>query len=330
MKKITNPGLSIFILLILALAACKKTDTPEVIKSIDNTPPVANAGKDTTIIFPVNIIVLDGSGSTDKENNITYYAWREISGSLNNNAIQQQNSAKIVVMGLGNRIYQFELTVTDQWSASSKDTIQVSLIVEPPTPGNTKASDDITLHLPYNRTYLHTYFKVNYPDSFSVIINWEKISGPNSLVFPDPTTRSLYLENLAEGVYQFAMTVTYWNQLIEKDTVTVTVLPDNNTYTTEKLLERSVWTNNYPFSSTYSISINDISSIIPAGKPFLVYLKYSANADWEPVAPDPGYFYFYNFSISNNTMTVFFNYGYDPMWSDDSDLESDSIIKIVY
>ena len=60
-----------------------------------NHPPVANAGPDQTITLPTNTIYLDGSGSTDPDNNITSYAWTKISGPLsfniaNANAVQTQ------------------------------------------------------------------------------------------------------------------------------------------------------------------------------------------------------------------------------------------------
>jgi hypothetical protein len=43
-------------------------------------PPIANAGADQIITLPTNAVNLDGSASTDPENNITSYAWTKISG----------------------------------------------------------------------------------------------------------------------------------------------------------------------------------------------------------------------------------------------------------
>jgi hypothetical protein len=56
-------------------------------------PPVANAGADQTIILPTNSVTVDGSASTDPDNNISTYQWTKISGPssfniVNANAVQ--------------------------------------------------------------------------------------------------------------------------------------------------------------------------------------------------------------------------------------------------
>jgi len=104
-----------------------------------------------------------------------------------------------------------------------------------------------TLNLPYNRAYLQTILKVPYPGSFGIIYNWEKISGPNSFNIYSSNSPNTGLGNLVEGVYQIELTVTYGNGFTEKDTTIITVLPDNNIYTAEKLFENVQWTNYYPF-----------------------------------------------------------------------------------
>ena len=92
-----------------------------------NQPPVANAGRDQTITLPNNTVTLDGSGSTDPDNNIIGYAWSKISGPVafkitNANAIQTQ------VVNLEQGIYQFELAVTDADGLISKDTMFVNVV----------------------------------------------------------------------------------------------------------------------------------------------------------------------------------------------------------
>jgi len=98
-----------------------------------NRPPVANAGTDQTIILPTNTVNLDGSSSTDPDNNITSYSWTKISGPAsftisNANAIQAQ------VINLVHGVYQFELRVTDAGTLFSKDTMQVTITSQPPPP----------------------------------------------------------------------------------------------------------------------------------------------------------------------------------------------------
>jgi|GEM_PF-363050 len=89
-----------------------------------NRPPVANAGPDQTITLPVNSTNLNGSNSTDPDNNITTYAWTKISGPsafniTNGNVVQTQ------ITNLVRGVYEFELKVTDTGGLFSKDTMKV-------------------------------------------------------------------------------------------------------------------------------------------------------------------------------------------------------------
>jgi hypothetical protein len=89
-----------------------------------NQPPVANAGPDQIINLPTNTVTLDGSKSSDPDNNIAAYGWTKIAGPasftvVNGNAVQTQ------VTGLAKGVYQFELKVTDAGGLFSKDTVQV-------------------------------------------------------------------------------------------------------------------------------------------------------------------------------------------------------------
>ena len=98
-----------------------------------NRPPVAYAGTDTTIILPANTVNLDGSASTDPDNNITGYAWTKISGPAsfnfaNGNAVQTQ------VTNLVEGVYQFELKVTDASGLFDTDTVKVQVTVMCPQP----------------------------------------------------------------------------------------------------------------------------------------------------------------------------------------------------
>jgi len=114
-----------------------------------NRPPVANAGPDQTITLPTNTVNLDGSSSSDPDNNITTYAWRKIAGPAtftiaNANAVQTQ------VNNLVQGTYQFELKVTDAGGLFAKDTVQIVIKdLSPPPP-------TITCD-PLNRTFINAH-----------------------------------------------------------------------------------------------------------------------------------------------------------------------------
>jgi hypothetical protein len=96
-----------------------------------NHPPITNAGTDQTISLPANTINLDGSASTDPENNITSFLWTKISGPTTYNIVNA-NTVQTQVTNLVEGNYQFELKVTDAGGLFSKDTMQVTVIAPPP------------------------------------------------------------------------------------------------------------------------------------------------------------------------------------------------------
>lgn len=94
-----------------------------------NHPPIAKAGPDQIIILPTNTTNLDGSSSTDPDNNITSYTWTKISGP-SSYIIANSNSAQTQITNLAEGIYLFELKVTDAGGLFSKDTVQISVNAE--------------------------------------------------------------------------------------------------------------------------------------------------------------------------------------------------------
>ena len=96
-----------------------------------NRPPVANAGVDQTITLPTNTIILNGSASTDPDNNINSYLWTKISGPSSFN-ITNPNIVQTQVTNLVEGVYQFELKVADAGGLFSKDTMQVNVNAQPP------------------------------------------------------------------------------------------------------------------------------------------------------------------------------------------------------
>jgi hypothetical protein len=96
-----------------------------------NHPPVANAGPDQTITLPVNTVQINGSGSSDPDNNIASYAWTKISGPASI-TIATPTIIQSSVSDLVSGIYQVELKVTDAGGLFSKDTMQIIVVAAPP------------------------------------------------------------------------------------------------------------------------------------------------------------------------------------------------------
>jgi predicted nucleic acid-binding Zn-ribbon protein len=87
-----------------------------------NHPPVANAGPDLFVYAGAAssaTVVLDGSASTDADNNIVSYTWSGSWGTA---------SGRIANVTLPTGIYQVTLTVTDLFNKSSTDVMQVAVV----------------------------------------------------------------------------------------------------------------------------------------------------------------------------------------------------------
>jgi len=91
-----------------------------------NKPPFAEAGADQSTIVGATAI-LDGSGSTDPDNNIVTYHWRQTGGPMvtlsDYSAVKPQFVANVP---LGSSL-RFELTVTDTGGLSDSDTCVVTV-----------------------------------------------------------------------------------------------------------------------------------------------------------------------------------------------------------
>ena len=75
------PGCLLLIALMTgALFSCKKERSCENCKEY-NKMPVAFAGRDTTIVLPVDSVILDGRNSYDADGSITKYLWTNIAGN---------------------------------------------------------------------------------------------------------------------------------------------------------------------------------------------------------------------------------------------------------
>lgn len=117
LKVIDNNGLTAMDTVMITVDAVATT----------NHPPIAVAGPDQSIYLPVNTKMLDGSSSSDPDNNIISYQWTKISGPSSFN-ITNQNAVQTQVTSLIAGTYQFQLKVTDAAGLFSKDTVQVIVV----------------------------------------------------------------------------------------------------------------------------------------------------------------------------------------------------------
>ena len=102
-----------------------KVTAGQTVQSAPNNPPIAEAGNDTTVVSPINMVTLKGKG-IDSDGNIVKYLWSQASGP--STATILSNSTSITdVSDLIEGTYQFVLEVTDSKGAKDKDTVIVTV-----------------------------------------------------------------------------------------------------------------------------------------------------------------------------------------------------------
>ena len=90
-----------------------------------NQPPVAQAGNDVSAAESDSKVVLNGSGSSDKDGKITSYYWKKLSGPKV--SLSGAGSSQLTLTKLSKGTYKFRLTVKDDDDASDSDEISVTV-----------------------------------------------------------------------------------------------------------------------------------------------------------------------------------------------------------
>lgn len=180
-----------------------------------NAAPVVDAGPTIWLNLPTNSTTLVGTAS-DADGTIASYAWTKASGPTSG-TITSPASATTTVTGLVAGVYKFELKVTDNAGAVTRDT--ASILVNTPPVANAGLDQNITLP-----TATVTLSGTG-TDADGTIASyaWTKISGPTSGTITSATAASTTVTGLAAGSYQFGLTVTDNSGALAKDTVVVTV-----------------------------------------------------------------------------------------------------------
>jgi len=191
---------------------------------IINQPPKADAGKDQSIVLPINSVKLTGS-STDTDGEISYFQWTKISGPSNYN-ITDTKSPITDVTGLTEGVYLFELKVTDNNGATATDTLTITVNPQKNISPNANAGPRQTIMLPVNSIILTG----SATDSNGQITKylWEKISGPSGFNIENPNSAVTNVTGLTKGTYQFQLTVTDDKGAIASSTVQIVVNPPLN------------------------------------------------------------------------------------------------------
>ncbi|MBW2621056.1 MAG: hypothetical protein JRC56_06975 [Deltaproteobacteria bacterium] len=103
--------------------------TPEI-----NEPPIANAGEDQ-VVYKDDVVILDGSRSSDPDGEIPSYQWTQISGTTVTLAGPTSVLPTFIAPDVGpvEETLTFRLTLTDTGGLQETDTCSVTVIPEAQT-----------------------------------------------------------------------------------------------------------------------------------------------------------------------------------------------------
>ncbi|KAH8303932.1 hypothetical protein KR059_003862 [Drosophila kikkawai] len=195
------------------------------VKPPTNSPPIAEAGTNTTTSLPINWVLLNGSESKD-DIGIKSYQWRQLSGP-NNAVILMSNSSIANATSLTLGLYEFELSVADENNNTATDTTWVKIVQERNAPPVANAGGDHSITLPATAIYFNG--SKSWDDLAVVKYIWtrEDNSLAAGVVVADTDKQPvMILTNLVQGRYVFKLTVSDDQGLTSSDTVSVNVHPD--------------------------------------------------------------------------------------------------------
>ncbi|WP_341836319.1 PKD domain-containing protein [Chitinophaga pollutisoli] len=193
-----------------------------------NIAPVADAGGDQEITLPESTATLNGQASRDEDGSIASWNWAQVSGP-STSVIANPGEASTSVQQLSTAgVYVFELTVTDNRGATSKDRVSITVNI-PLDPPVADAGADQVLILPETVINLNGSGSRPAPNSNITGYKWELVGGDASKVTISNASASASFAVLrAAGSYTFRLTVMDANGRTATDNMVVTVQTDED------------------------------------------------------------------------------------------------------
>jgi hypothetical protein len=189
-----------------------------------NQAPTVHAGNNVSITLPTNTVTLTGT-ATDADGSIVTVQWRKISGPANFNIVSPAQ-LQTVINGLTAGVYSFELSATDNGGATTTATVSVTVNTAANQTPTANAGNNVSITLPVNTVTLTG--TASDADGTITSVQWRKLGGPASFNIVSPSQLQTVINELAQGVYTFELTVTDNNGATASSVVSVTVNPAPN------------------------------------------------------------------------------------------------------
>lgn len=187
-----------------------------------NSPPVANAGPDVTVLLPTNSTSITGTSTDD--GTIASITWTQVSGP-NTASITGGTTNTATMANLIEGTYVFRFFIEDDGGLNDFDDVSVTVVQQqlvsaPPT---VEADPDLIIQLPVNFVSLTAV--ANSEDGLIESYQWTQTFGAPANMGVD-TTNILDITDLVPGEYEFKITVTDGLARTASDSVHVTVLEE--------------------------------------------------------------------------------------------------------
>ncbi len=189
-----------------------------------NKLPIANAGTDINVSIN-GIATLNASNSYDADGKILRYIWKQVSGPVTTNIIDDTtSSANTEVKGFtATGIYTYELKVVDDRAAVS--TARVNITVGANAAPLVNAGNDVTFTTKEIAQLNGTASDKDGTISFQ---QWSQVSGPISVTINNSNNLNADFVTTMPGIYNFKLQVKDNSGSISEDQVSITVtLPPN-------------------------------------------------------------------------------------------------------
>jgi hypothetical protein len=196
--------------------------TPDEVRiAITNSPPITSAGFGQSLAIIPEVLTLDGSHSMDPEGDSLVFHWQQTAGP--SVAISDVRSSRPVFKPAGPGKYEFELTVSDDFSASPPDRVTFYLGQVHPVanPGPTRYAGRIQITLDGSRSFAPN-------SSASLEYSWRQISGPAALLLPTNAPRPVlrgFTQTTTAREMEFELVVSADGLSSEPATVKVIIVP---------------------------------------------------------------------------------------------------------
>jgi gliding motility-associated-like protein len=209
--------------------------TVNVLPIAANQNPTANAGTDKTITLPTSTLIINGIG-TDPDGSIASYLWTKVSGPAA--TLTNATTPNLSLSNLLQGTYVFQLTVTDDKSATASDQVTVTVNAAATNQIPTvNAGSQKTVFLPTNQVVITA--TASDPDGSISSILWEKKSG-GAATLTNTNTLTLTASSLTAGSYTFRITVTDDKGATNFSEVVVNVIQANQSPTSNAGADQSI------------------------------------------------------------------------------------------